>query len=154
MHRGSSLKFLMPLALIVSVFGCSEPTDEVPGRVAIDVTLTIDGQSAENGSLILRPDVGVACPLVKLEIRDGKGSLNSSAGPVPGQWTATFRSDSNGSLTEQLENSGRSNPLDTPAVGQFGSGEMKSRRPPESVSVTVSDDDPASVKIEMFRSDG
>lgn len=144
---------VFPFILIFSV-GCSGPVDEVPGRVAINVTLKIDGQLAENGTLVLRPDAGVACPLVRLSIRDGKGSLSSSAGPVPGQWTASFRSEAQGNLTEQLEGAGRSNPLDSPAAGHIGSGESNSLRPPKPVSIMISNDDPASVQIGMFRSDG
>lgn len=142
---------VVSLALLF-VVGCSGPANEVPGRVAIDVTLTINGQPAEDGTLILRPEAGVACPLVKLSIADGQGSLASSAGPVPGKWTASFRSDANGSLTERLEDTGRSNPLDQTGAGQFGSGETGSQSPPKPASVTISNDDPASVIIDLLRS--
>lgn len=139
------------LALLF-VLGCSGSVDEVPGRIGIDVTLTIDGQPAEDGTLILRPAPEVACPLVKLAIQNGKGTLSRNAGPVPGQWTATFRSNADGSLTEQLEASGRSNPVDQAGTGQFRSGGSKNRSPPKPAVVLIPKDDPAAVKIDMVRS--
>lgn len=139
-------------ALMMLAVGCSSKSDEVPGRVAINVTLTISGQSAEDGTLILRPAAGVACPLVKLSITDGKGSLPSSTGPVPGQWTASFRSDANGSLTERLEGEGRSNPLDQPNAGQFNAGQSAKQGPPKPAAVTILNADPASVVIDLSRS--
>ncbi|MEP3477908.1 MAG: hypothetical protein ABJZ55_01555 [Fuerstiella sp.] len=138
--------------IMMFAMGCSDNSAEVPGRVAIDVRLTIDGQPAEDGTLILRPVAGVACPLVKLSITDGQGFLPASAGPVPGQWTASFRSEANGNLTERLEDKGRSNPIDQPNAGQFNVRESAQLSPPKSAAVTISSGDPASVVIDLLRS--
>lgn len=134
------------------IAGCGGEENEVPGRVALEVTLTIDDQPAESGTLILRPDTGVACPLVMLPIADGKGSLPTASGPVPGNWTAMFRSDSEGSLSDQLEESGRSNPLDQTTGEMNPVGNAKDLKSPKSTSVSIPDGDPAVVEIKMRRS--
>lgn len=150
---GALSRFKMVIGLnLLFVAGCSNDEVDVPGRVAIEVTLTIDGQPAESGTLVLRPSSQVACPLVKLEISDGKGALPSEDGPVPGQWTASFRSEAAGSLTDQLEGSGRSNPLNQTADTFNGDRNRKSSKPPKPISVSIPDDDPAIVKINMVGS--
>lgn len=143
--------FAFALGLLI-VTGCSDSEEVVPGRVAVDVTLTIDGQPAESGTLVLRPGSNVACPLVKLTISEGKGSLSSIAGPVPGQWTATFRSDSEGSLTDQLEGKGRANPANQIGGGFNSNGNSKAATPPKSISIVIPKTDPAVVAIKISRS--
>lgn len=139
---------LFACLLISLAAGCSDDDNSVPGRVAIEITLSIDGKPAPSGTLILRPKPGVACPLVRLPIADGKGSLTEQDGPVPGEWNASFRSDT-GNLTDQLEKQGRSDPLAQPGGSLSGGGSRTPAVAANPADVVIPDDNPAKLQIDL-----
>lgn len=141
------LNFRMRLSVPFSVLllsscliGCGNG-DDLPNRVAITVSVKIGGQTAGDGSLVLRPEPGVKCPLIKIPVVQGVGSLDASAGPVPGNYKATYRpSGASSNISEQLSENGRG----FPASG--GSAAVPKANPPAS-SAVLSPKEPISVTV-------
>ena len=98
--------------------GCGDNADALSGRVAIEVTVRVGDQPVADGNLVLRPEPGVKCPLIKVPVTAGIGRLNAAAGPVPGSYKATYLPNGAGrNITEQLTETGRVKP--TAAGGAF-----------------------------------
>lgn len=128
------------LILPVCLIGCGDG-DDLPNRVAITVSVKIGGQTVGDGSLVLRPEPGVKCPLIKIPVVQGVGSLDASAGPVPGNYKATYRpSGATNNIGEKLSESGRGFPV------SGGSAAVPKANPPASFSV-MSPKGPISVTI-------
>ncbi len=95
---------------LLTTFGCSGEED-TGGRVALQVSVTIDGKRAGNGTLVLRPKPGVQSPLIKVPVTNGAGGVSQSQGPVPGTYSARFRTtEGNMGLSEYLSKTGRIDP--------------------------------------------
>lgn len=144
-----SLLYALPAIGIVLCCGCGSSADVLPGRVAIEVTVQIAGVSVKDGTLVLRPEPGVKCPLIKIPVFSGIGRLAESAGPVPGDYSATFRPSGVGAdITEQLTKSGRTDPT---AGGGVGRPSMEPKSPGDTpmpkapIPMTVPADNPAKV---------
>ena len=147
------LSVLLPAAIAMMFCqGCSQNGDTLPNRVAITVTVRIDGEVAGDGSLALRPETGVKCPLIKMAVIDGVGHLGATEGPVPGQYMATFRpSTGAGDITTQLSKAGRS-PANSarsiiPSEPAAGAETVKLPRGP--ILLTVPDNSGAAVDAEF-----
>lgn len=136
---------LIEFALCALCCGCGGQADTLPGRVAIEVTVRIDSQPVGDGNLVLRPDPGVKCPLIKVPVTAGIGRRDTSNGPVPGSYQATYLPDGAGrNITEQLTETGRVKP--TAAGGALKasrSGDVGILVPNAAISITVPDGNPA-----------
>ncbi|MCA9048781.1 MAG: hypothetical protein KDA89_08640 [Planctomycetaceae bacterium] len=138
------------IAIVVTLFcGCGQDVKELKGRVALNVTVQVGGSPASEGTLILRPDPGIACPLIQVPISEGTGELPEEQGPVPGGYTATFRS-AESDLSAQLSEDGeRQAPT---AAGRAGVPSPRQRRktvpvPAGTSPVTIPDQNPATVTV-------
>jgi hypothetical protein len=126
--------------------GCGDG-EELPNRVAIEVAVQIGGKAVSDGDLILRPKPGVKCPLIKIPVVGGVGRLSQAAGPVPGDYQATFRPGRvHADLTKQLSQSGRLAPraAGSPDASNSSASELT---PQGDMPLTVPDKNPAFVAI-------
>ncbi|MDG1897630.1 MAG: hypothetical protein P8J37_22250 [Fuerstiella sp.] len=135
------------VCLFVAGCGTEEALD---GRVAIDVTIQVGGEVPESGTLVLKPERGVRSPLIRVVIEDGAGSLPAASGPVPGSYSASFRSSVAGTnIDDQLTNTGREMPSARARASAANSGQ-KTRRSPtakNAVSVSVPNENPATLIV-------
>ena len=124
--------------------------DDLGGRVAIDVTVQVGGETPESGTLVLKPGRGVRSPLIRIPISDGTGSLRAEKGPVPGSYNASFRSGvAGGSIDEQLSKTGREMPSFRAGASAENS-QQRNRQAPKAkseVSVSVPDENPATLTV-------
>jgi hypothetical protein len=80
------MKFnLLCAAAVVVATGCG---DGQTGRVAVQGTVTFEGQPVAWGSIALRPAPGTSGPAAGSEIVDGKFEIPASAGPTAGSYVA------------------------------------------------------------------
>lgn len=129
------------------ISGCGSGADDLAGRVAIDVSVQTDGTPVQDGTLVLRPEPGVKCPLITIPIVAGSGHQSEAQGPVPGSYQASFR-PAGADLTEQLSAAGRLNP----ASGSNNRSSSKRStadtiRPLQPTTLVVPDRNPASVTL-------
>ncbi|MEZ6130311.1 MAG: hypothetical protein R3C59_16630 [Planctomycetaceae bacterium] len=127
--------------------GCGSDSDALAGRVAIEVSVQIDGTPVTDGTLVLRPEPGLRCPLIPVPVVAGVGRLEESAGPVPGAYQATYRPSAAGAdISEHLTNTGRVDPTSAksnkrPAVG-VPTGVVTPKRP---IPLTIPNSNPATL---------
>ncbi|MEZ6126106.1 MAG: hypothetical protein R3C49_23505 [Planctomycetaceae bacterium] len=95
LYRTRLLSVCPALVMAASLIGCGGGQDELPGRVAVDVVVTVKGAPAGDGRLVLRPEPGIRCPLVTITISQGRGYLSAAEGPVPGAYVAAFEPAAN-----------------------------------------------------------
>ena len=152
MKRMTPARHSMPLLVavgFVSISGCGTDMSAVPGRVAIEVSVQIGGTAVGDGSLVLRPEPGVKCPLILVPVVAGIGQLNESTGPVPGNYKATFRSAAAGAnISEQMSATGRVAPTagDNAATpSQSATSGHLARMPKAPISITIPDENPARI---------
>jgi hypothetical protein len=131
--------------------GCGTGADILPGRVAIEVTVKIDSQLTGDGNLVLRPQPGVKCPLIKVPVVAGVGRLNATAGPVPGGYQATFLpAGATGNITDELSNAGRVPPTSVgPTIKASPATAVDAVVPKGAISVTVPAGSPATFVAEF-----
>jgi hypothetical protein len=140
---------LIVAMLYLFVAGCGSE-EALDGRVAIDVTIQVGGESPESGTLVLKPERGVRSPLIRIPISDGTGSLPSTKGPVPGSYRASFRSGAaGGDIDEQLTKTGREMPSsrDRESAANSRQRNRKAPKAKSEVSVTVPDENPATLTV-------
>lgn len=125
--------------------GCGDDANALPGRVPIEVSVRIGDQPVADGNLVLRPEPGVKCPLIKVPITAGIGRLNAAAGPVPGAYKATYLPNGAGrNITEQLAETGRVKPTAAGGALQASpSADPNVLLPKAAISVIVPDETPA-----------
>lgn len=136
------------LAMLIGIgtcCGCGSDADILPGRVAIEVKVSIASSEVGDGNLVLRPEPGVKCPLIKVPVTAGIGRLDASAGPVPGRYKATYLPNgAGGTITEQLTESGRRPPTSAGGASNVSPPVAELiQRPQGTISVTVPDQNPA-----------
>lgn len=143
----ASMLIVPMMCLIVAGCGSEEALD---GRVAIDVTIQVGGETPESGTLVLKPERGVRSPLIRIPISGGTGSLPAAKGPVPGSYRASYRSSiAGGDIDEQLTKTGREMPSSRTRVSAAKS-RQRNRQPPKAksdVSVSVPDENPATLTV-------
>jgi hypothetical protein len=139
----SHMRIAAVILCLTSVSGCGSDNGGLEGRAAMDVSVEIDQTPVQNGTLVLRPEPGVKCPLITVPIVDGTGHLSQAAGPIPGSYSASFRS-SGADLTEQLTEAGRQNPVS--GRKNQSSGRPQNTQPAlQALTVVVPDSNPAQV---------
>ena len=142
-------RLAIAMMAVVCCAGCGN-TDDLLNRVAIEVSVQIGDSEVGDGSLVLRPQPGVKCPLIRIPVSNGVGYLSESEGPVPGEYRATFRPGQVAeSLSQQLTETGRVAPK---AAGRAsvtgGPARVKSVLMPKGdMEMTVPDSNPAVVTI-------
>ena len=164
-NRNSVLPAGAVLLLCLTLYsGCSHVEGERADRVAIEVTVRIGDVPASNGSLVLRPDPGTKGPLVQIPISDGAGSLPQQKGPVPGRYTASWRS-SEADLTNTLSADTKRHPSSVAALPQglpqgaataskaTASKATAQSSGPQSTSISIPTTNPAVVTVQ-FGADG
>ena len=141
----ASMLIVVMLFLFVAGCGSEEALD---GRVAIDVTIHVGGETPESGTLVLKPERGVRSPLIRIPISGGTGSLPAVKGPVPGSYRASYRSSvAGGDIDEQLTKTGREMPSSRVSAAK---SRQRNRQPPKAksdVSVSVPDENPATLTV-------
>lgn len=131
----------------ISITGCGAGSDGLAGRVALEVSVQTDGTPVQDGTLVLRPEPGVRCPLITVPVVGGNGSVGEAQGPVPGSYQASFR-PAGADLTEQLSEAGRLNPASgsnsRSSSKRSSNVTAKSLQP---MSLVVPDSNPATVTL-------
>ncbi|MDG2128466.1 MAG: hypothetical protein P8K08_10780 [Fuerstiella sp.] len=145
----SAEAMLLVGAVLLLVAGCGG-AEELNGRVAIDVTVQVGGETPESGTLVLKPQRGVRSPLIRISIEDGVGSAPAEKGPVPGGYSASFRSGTtSGDIDDQLTRTGREMPSARARVSAASSRQTdrSALTPRSDVSVSVPDENPATLLV-------
>ena len=140
--------FALVMASACVFVGCASPDAELKGRVAVNVSVELAGSPVADGILILRPDPGVQCPMIRIPVEGGEGALPEMDGPLPGTYTATYRIAA-ADITEQL--SAESSRQTPESAGRLATAPKRNQQtvigPQASVKVTVPDENPAQVTV-------
>lgn len=114
----------------------------------MDANVQIDGTPVQDGTLVLRPEPGVKCPLITVAIQEGAGHASQARGPIPGSYKVSFR-PAGADLTQQLTEAGRQDPVSGRKKQSSGQPAVKqpTLRP---LTVVVPDSNPAQVTVNFI----
>ncbi len=140
----SKLWLLIGLGVLASL-GCSSHDDM---RIDASGTVSINGKSAPDGTLVLTPNTGGQMPVAS-RIHSGKFAFDSMTGPLPGAYTARFNPDE--ATIEEISEAAERDPRKAARefnINRASTNPSTSARPPQA-EIVIGDEPQQTLTIDL-----